>query len=140
MDYNRLKKLITLEGVLLFIQFWLGMEINLFVEIPAGAPLNFLGYSGGAGILAHIANGILILIVASLILIYSVRLTNSLFSKLSIVGIVFVVVAIIGGVFFIIMGLNNSFSMAMAMSFISVYTLYFYEFYLTGKAEAPAAS
>ncbi len=140
MDYNTLKKLITLEGVLLFVQFWLGMETNLFVEIPAEAPLNFFGYSGGLGVLAHIANGALILLVASLILIYSVRLTNSLFSKLSIVGIIFVAVAIAGGVIFITGGLDDSFSMAMAMSFISVYTLYFYEFYLIGRSEAPVNS
>jgi len=50
------------------------------------------------------------------------------------------VVAVIGGVIFILEGLDNSFSMAMAMSFISVYTSYFYEFYIIGKAEVLTGS
>jgi len=38
---------------------------------------------------------------------------------------------------FLLGGQNNSFSIAMAMSFISVYTIYFYEFYMAaGRAEA----
>ena len=49
-------------GVLLFIQYWLGMVINLFAMIPDNSPLNFLSYTGGFEVLAHIDNGFLILI------------------------------------------------------------------------------
>ena len=62
-NYDTLKKLIIIVGVLLFIQYWLGMVINLFTTIPINSPLNFLGYSGGLEVLAHILNGFLILAV-----------------------------------------------------------------------------
>lgn len=52
------------------------------------------------------------------------------------VGILFVISAIVAGVLFIIEGMDNSFSIAMAMIFISIYSLYFYEFYLVGKNES----
>ena len=46
MDYKieTLKKLIIVVGILLFIQYWLGMVINLFASI-SNNPLNFLSYS-----------------------------------------------------------------------------------------------
>ena len=86
MDYNYkiLKKWIVIVGILLFIQYWLGMVINLFATIPKTNPLSFLAYSGGYEVLIHIANGLLILIVSSIIILYSIKLTNSIFSKLSI--------------------------------------------------------
>lgn len=136
MNYNyiTLKKMIITIGVLLFIQYWLGMVINLFIDIPKIDPVNFLVYSGGLEVLAHILNGVLILFMSVLIAYYSVKLTNSIFSKLSTFGILFVVSAIAAGVLFILEGMDNSFSIAMAMIFISIYSLYFYEFYLIGKA------
>ncbi len=129
------KTLIVVVGILLFIQYWLGMVINLFVTIPKSDPLNFLNYSGGIEVLAHISNGVLIFIISCLIVYYSIRLTNSIFSKLSIVGIIFVLSAIISGLVFILGGMDNPFSIAMAMIFISIYSLYFYEFYLIDKSE-----
>ena len=68
MDYLSHKKLITISIVLLFIQFWLGMSLNLFVDIPRDTFLNFFGYSGGIEVLAHIVNGFLILAVSLAIL------------------------------------------------------------------------
>lgn len=103
------KTLIVVVGILLFIQYWLGMVINLFVTIPKSDPLNFLNYSGGIEVLAHISNGVLIFIISCLIVYYSIRLTNSIFSKLSIVGIIFVLSAIISGLVFILGGMDNPF-------------------------------
>lgn len=136
MEFKTFKILITVAGILLFIQYGLGMVINLFAEIPAETPLDFLGYFGGVEVLVHIINGILILVVGLVILAYSIKI-NSLFSWLSLISVVFVAFAVIFGVIFITGGMNDSFSIAMAMSFISIYTLYFYEFYLTGKGENP---
>ena len=129
-NYDTLKKLIIIVGVLLFIQYWLGMVINLFTTIPINSPLNFLGYSGGLEVLAHILNGFLILAVSFLIIIYSIKITRSFLSKLSLLASLFVVSGITMGLIFTLGGLNNSFSIAMAMIFISTYSLYFYEFYL----------
>lgn len=40
-NYNTVKKLIITVGVLLFIQYWLGMVVNLFGEIPKIDPAIF---------------------------------------------------------------------------------------------------
>lgn len=136
MDYYKsLKRLIIIMGVLLFIQYWLGMTINLFTNVPIMNQLNFLSYSGGLEVLTHILNGFLILIISSFIIYYSVKLTNSTFSTLTILSSVFVGIAIIFGLIFLLGGMNDSFSIAMAMVFITVYSIYFYIFYLIGKAE-----
>lgn len=132
-SYKTLKKWIIFVGILLFIQYWLGMVINLFVTIPKTDQLSFLSYSGGYEVLIHIANGFLILIVSSIIILYCIKLTNSYFSRLSILATLFIISAISTGFLFILDGMNNSFSIAMAMIFISTYTLYFYEFYLVSK-------
>lgn len=132
MDYNykTLQKWIIVVGVLLFIQYWLGMVINLFAMIPNNSPLVFISYSGGFEVLAHIINGFLILIFSLIIILYSIKLTKSYFSKLSLLGTLFVISGIIMGLIFILGGMNNSFSIAMAMIFITTFSLYFYEFHL----------
>ena len=135
MDYRfkTLKNWIIVVGILLFIQYWLGMVINLFANISKTNPLNFLIYSGGFELLVHIINGFLILVVSLIIILYCIKLTNSLFSKLSILAMLFIISALNMGFVFILEGMNNSFSITMAMIFISTYTLYFYEFYLVSK-------
>jgi len=135
MKYNTIKNLLGVLGVLLFAQFWLGMVINLFLSVPASAPLSFFGYSGGLEVLTHISNGILILIISIILLFYIIRFTGSNFTLLSVIGTVFIVAAIVSGFTFILQGMNDGFSMAMAMAFISIYTVYFLEFYLVGRAE-----
>ncbi len=135
-SYKTLKRWIIVVGVLLFIQYWLGMVINLFANISKTNPLNFLSYSGGFEVLTHILNGFLILIVSLIIVLYCLKLTNSIFNKLSILATLFVISAITTGLVFILGGMDDSFSIAMAMIFISTYTLYFYEFYLVSKADA----
>ena len=136
MNYNTAKNLLGVLAILLFIQFWLGMVINLFASIPTLTPLNFFAYSGGREVLAHISNGVLILIVSLTLLPHSIRLSGSNFSRLSIIGSIFAVAAIILGFTFILGGMDNSFSIAMAMAFLSIYTVYFFEFYLVGRSEA----
>jgi hypothetical protein len=132
-SYKTLKKLIIVAGILLFVQYWLGMVINLFAMIPNSSPLTFLSYSGGFEVLAHIINGFLILIISLIIILYSTKLKNSYFNKLSILGTLFVISGIIMGLIFILGGMNDSFSIAMAMIFLTIYSLYFYEFHLVSR-------
>ncbi len=132
-SYDALKNWTIVVGILLFIQYWLGMVINLFSNVPDSNPLNFFSYSSGIEVLAHITNGILIVVVSLIVILYCIKLTNSLFSKISIIGTIFVISAIISGFIFILKGMDNSFSIAMAMIFISVYSLYFYEYHLISK-------
>jgi hypothetical protein len=108
-NYNTLKNSLIIVGVLLFIQYWLGMVINLFSKISDTNPLNFLSYSGGIEVLAHITNGILIVLVSLIIVLYCIKLSNSLFSKISFIGILFVISAIISGFIFILRGMDDSF-------------------------------
>jgi glucan phosphoethanolaminetransferase (alkaline phosphatase superfamily) len=96
--------------------------------------LDFFSYSGGVEVLAHIVNGFLVIAFALLIIASSIRLKDSFISKLSLLAIVFVVSAIITGFLYVLGGQNDSFSIAMAMSFIFVYTVYFSELYfIRGK-------
>ncbi len=136
MDSDVFKKLFVVEAILLFVQFWLGMSINLFIIVPLGSALNFLHYSGGVEVLAHIVNGVLVLAFAGVILAYGFKLKNTLISRLSVLGLIFVVVTVATGFTFALRSQDNSFSMAMAMSFLSIYTVYFSEFYLVGRMKA----
>ena len=49
MGFKAFKILLGIESILLFVQFWLGMSINLFVSMPLYTPQDFSGYAGGAG-------------------------------------------------------------------------------------------
>ena len=115
------KKLITFVIALLFIQFWLGMSLNIFVDIPRDTFLNFFSYYGGIEVLAHIVNGFLILAVSLAILRQKV-------ARLSFLAILFVAAAIVAGFVYILNTYDIPYySMAMAMSFIIAYTVFFYE-------------
>jgi len=133
MDFKAFKILLAAEVVLLFIEFWLGVSINLFVSIPKLTPLNFSSYSGGSEVLAHITNGILVIALAALIVSYSIKLRSLLISALSVVALVFAVVASERGMEFALVGHNYTLSLEMAISFLIVYTLYFIEFYVVER-------
>jgi hypothetical protein len=140
MDFKIFKILLTVELVLLFVQFYLGMTVNLFVSLPSTHPMNFSSYSGGSYVYVHIINGLLALAIAALILSYSFRLKNAFISVLSVVALTFAVVAAATGYAFVLGGQNNSLSMSMAVSFLIIYTIYLAEFYLVGKLKPAAPS
>jgi len=92
MDFNVFKVfkiLLAVEIVLLFIQFWLGVSVNLFVMIPMLKPFDFSTYSGGSQFMAHITIGILIIALGALILSYGIKLENILISAVSVAALVF---------------------------------------------------
>jgi hypothetical protein len=130
-----LRQFIVVEAILLYIQFWLGMSLNLFVSVPNSTPFDFLGYDSGVILLAHILNAFLIFIVggyiAYIISRAGVRWLN-IQSKLT--GI-FVLIALVAGIVFILGGQDDSFSMTMAMGFISLFTVFFAMIYQIGKME-----
>jgi hypothetical protein len=92
MGFKFFKIVLGVEVVLLFIQFWLGVSINLFVKLPLNTAQDFSSYSGGTEVLAHIINGIQVLALAELILSYGSRLRNARISALSALGLVFVII------------------------------------------------
>ena len=86
------------------------------------------------------ANGILILVVSLAILTHVLRQKRSLLTKLSLLATALVAIAVAGGLIFLLRSPDDSLSMAMAMSFIFIYTIAFYELYLIGRIEAPRKS
>jgi hypothetical protein len=135
MNLMTLKKFIALESILLFAQYWLGMMLNLFIELPQENSFDFFSYAGGAEVLAHMANGILILLVALIITACILEQCSSLLSILFLIAIASVGVAIAVGFMFILEDQSDFLSMVMAMSFVFVYTIYFYGLYVIGRAE-----
>jgi hypothetical protein len=135
MTGQSLRRLVVAEAILLYIQFWLGMSLNLFIPVPSSTPFDFLGYDEGVILLAHILNAFLILIVGSYIAYIISRDGGRWLNIQSLLTGIFVVVALIAGFVFILAGQDDSFSMTMAMSFISVFTVYFAMIYQIGKME-----
>ncbi len=121
MNYSPHKKLLLLL-VLLFVQYWLGMSLNLFGDVPAEISINFLGHSGGIELLAHTVIGTIILLIS-----FTIPKQAAIFPRLlSYIASAFVAAAVFSGFAFLLRGQDNSFSMAMAMSFILIYTIYLY--------------
>jgi hypothetical protein len=135
-----LVKLFVVEIVLLFVQFIMGMINNLLIVVPLNAPFNFLSYSGGLEVLAHIINGALILALGSLIIFFSHKTSDKLVLKLSVLAVVFAVSAIVNGTLFLKIfsfpmyyNIDQYFSLAMAISFISVFTVFFAALYMANR-------
>ena len=140
MDYGILRKLFVIEIALLFAQFWMGMSTNLFIYIPLKTQFDFLSYAGGIEVLAHIVNGSLILFFGFTIIWCSYELKNPIILKLSVLAVVFTIIAITSGVVFLeifsvpsLYNTDNYFSIAMAMCFLSVFTVFFSEMYVIKK-------
>jgi len=138
--FETYKNILLVIVILLFVQFWLGMVTNLFITLPSAAKVISLNYSGSPEVLTHIFNGILVVASAGALIIYGTKLKIALISKLSIIALVFVIIAVINGFTFAFYGQNNSYSIGMAMSFLIIYTVYFIEFYLIGKAIVATSS
>jgi hypothetical protein len=141
MDYGILRKLFVTEIALLFVQFGIGMSGNLFVIIPINGSFDFFGYSGGIDVLAHMVNGFLILLFAFLIIWYSYKAKNPLILRLSMLAVALTLTAIVCGIVFLesfsfpsLYNVGNDFSMAMAMSFLFIFAIFFSELYLTKNA------
>ena len=129
MDFKVFKILLSVEVVLLFIQFWLGVSINFFVSMPLLSPFDFSSYSGGSEVLAHIVNGVVVIALAALIFTYGVRLKSIFVSALSIAALALVIVASERGMVFALVGHDGTYSLEMAISFLVAYTIYLTLFY-----------
>jgi hypothetical protein len=118
------------------------MYNNLFVNVPLKAPFDFLSYPGGLWILAHIITGLLILSFGLAIGWFSFKSKDFLILKLSALAILFTAIAIICGIVFLeifsipsLYNIDNYFSLTMAMSFLSVFTMIFADLYTSKKAK-----
>jgi hypothetical protein len=134
-DYGTIRKLIAFVSILLFTQYLLGMGINLFATIPQQTAFNFFEYAGGVEVLAHIVTGALILVVALAILASSIKLNNAVLSTLSLLALALIVGAVGDGTLFTLLGQQNTYSMAMAIGFVSAFIVYFFEVMEVGRPQ-----
>ncbi len=135
MTDQSLRRLVIAEAILLYVQFWLGMSLNLFIPVPNSTPFDFIGYDEGVILLAHILNAFLMLIIGSYIA-YIISHGGGKWPNIqSLLTGIFVVVALIAGFVFSPGGSDRFFSITMAISFISVFTVYFAMIYQIGKME-----
>jgi hypothetical protein len=134
-DYGTVRKLIAVAGILLFTQYLLGMGINLFASIPQQTAFNFFGYAGGVEVLAHIVIGSRILVVALAILASSIKLNNAFLSTLSFLALALIVGAVGDGTLFTLLGQQDTYSMAMAIGFVSAFIVYFFEVIEVGRPQ-----
>jgi hypothetical protein len=133
MGLKAFRIILVLEVLLLFIQFWLGMYVNLFVNLPLHNAQDFSSYVGGQDVIAHIAVGIVILLLAGLILSYGSRLRKLQVTLLAVFGVIFVILAPLTGATFLFQDQDNVLSMAMAINFLLAYTVYLVIFYLVDR-------
>jgi hypothetical protein len=133
MGYRLLKSMLATGVVLLFVQFWLGMNLNLFVSLPMRLPSDFFSYNGGDELFAHVFVGVAVFVLAGLILSYGSRLRNIRFSTLSVIGFVFALVAVAAGATFALRGHDDIISLAMGISFLLVFAVFLAEYFLLDK-------
>lgn len=104
-------------------QFWLGMTINLEVDLPVKqlGVFSTITYFGGFSgyILGHMILGILLLLLCLMFLVLSIR-TKILALKITgVIALVAVIGAIVNGLLFLMSGQFFGWSIGMAMSAVS---------------------
>jgi hypothetical protein len=123
---------IALIMVLLFIQFILGIYVNLYVPFP---PLNRVSHLGPGSfpsnyvvVMFHMMLGFLILIVSFIMLLLSAKIGNGKLMAAAAISFVFVIVAGVSGFLFLFQE-KNLYSLIMAVSFIVIVMSEFYYLY-----------
>ncbi|MCL4314357.1 MAG: hypothetical protein M1454_01325 [Candidatus Thermoplasmatota archaeon] len=121
MSEDGLSAMLILLFLFLFIQFLLGMYINLFVSIPVMPAFSMMGYGPYGGfpiVMAHMFLGIIIGLISLGILFLSIG-TGRNKTLISATGLFLsVLFAGVNGLFFLFGGQNNVNSFLMATGFI----------------------
>ena len=121
----------------LIAQFWLGMTINLEVNMPVkhlGAISSILYFGSSSGfILAHMVNGFMILAASILFVIVSMKSPYVSLRIGAIVTLASVIGAVVNGVLFLDSGQDFGWSVGMAMSAVGVFVSAAVSLYFVGK-------
>lgn len=121
---------------LIGLQFWLGMSINLEVNLPVkhlSAFSSLFYYAGHFGfVLAHVTNGFLLLVFSLLYLVFAFKSSIGPLKIISIIGTASVIGAISLGILFLMSGQFFGWSIGMAMSAVSALIVYSLGFYFIG--------
>ncbi len=129
---------------LLFLQFLMGMWLNLFATFPSffvgssygmmGSSMSFMMSGGMSILMAHMLSGYVLGILAILVLGISIYSRNTTFVALSVAGLGFIILSGIAGLSFMFSGFQgNLLSYLMALGFISSLAIYFFELYVSVK-------
>lgn len=122
--------------VLLFLQFALGMWVNLYVSIPQlstgygmggmmGAMMAIMFSAGAPTLMVHMMLGWLMAAGAVAVFALSLLQSRAFVTLLSTAGIVSVLLGGLGGLLFLFSGGNNVYSYLMALAFASAFSTYF---------------
>ncbi|MEM0155817.1 MAG: hypothetical protein QW597_04355 [Thermoplasmataceae archaeon] len=135
--FIRMRNLIFLLLGLLIAQFWLGMTINLEVNIPVktlGAIQSIIYFASHyAFIFAHVAVGFTILLLSLVFIILSISSHALSLQICAVVILAGVIGAITNGVLFLMSGQFFGWSVGMAMSAVSVLIVAAISLYFLGK-------
>jgi hypothetical protein len=130
--YRYIYLILAFMIALLFIQFILGIFINLYVTFP---PLNSISQVGPKvfpsnyiTVMFHMMLGFLILIVSLIMILISFRIGSAKLLLSSIISSIFVIIAGISGILFLFNEFNR-YSFLMGLSFIIVVMSEFYYLY-----------
>ncbi|MEM3192975.1 MAG: hypothetical protein QW292_13010 [Candidatus Parvarchaeota archaeon] len=133
----RIRNLIIVLFAFLIFQFWLGMTINLEINMPIkhlGALESLIYYGGHFGfILVHIVNGFCILVVSLILFSESIKSSYTSLKIGSSVTLAAVVGAIVNGILFLESGQFFGWSVGMAMSAVSVLIAAAISLYFVGR-------
>lgn len=136
--YYQFRALAGIALALLFVQFLLGMWLNLFASFPSslfdqsgfgGMMSNMMGFmlAGGMWVLMiHMMLGYALLIVSIVAFAFALGSKGQSLILLGALGLVSVIIAGWGGLGFMFSGFQNDFfSYLMAIGFISAFATYF---------------
>jgi hypothetical protein len=119
----RMRNTFFLFIAVISLQFWIGMTINLEVNIPVKhlGPISSLFYFGShfTFVLIHIANGLFILTIAIILVTISFMNSRRSLRIVSLIALFSVVGAIVNGILFLASGQFFGWSIGMAMSAVS---------------------
>ena len=138
---------------LLFVQFLLGMWLNLFASLPASAfnqsgfggmmssMMGFMMTGGMSVLMIHMMLGYALLIVSILVFAFAMGSEGQSPLVLGALGLASVIIAGLGGLGFMFSGFQNDFfSYLMAIGFISAFATYFAALSFPGLGQMEAES
>lgn len=132
-----LTNLLLIQVVLLIAQFVSGMVINQYENVPFQVNFATFGYTAeGAGYGVHHYLNLFIIFIAALTFLLSVKMKNSLLSKLSLTGLILLVASMLSGTALIYWQANKIYSILMAAFFIAALITYVAAIFVVKKNNA----
>ena len=133
----RLNVWALLLAVALWIQFVLGMSVNVFVSLPSSIPgtatrtlgtklwiaLNWALANRNPWLASHAGLGVLILMISGYLLVIAYRSQNALWVVLTVAIALSLLFSLVNGLFFLLDGQQGLNSLGMATGFLLAFTL-----------------